>query len=156
MDWASIHSYRARLAANSVARALALSLAVHLVLFGMLEVSYFLHLPDWLRSVLDLSRRVAEEQRSPPPTDQEPPTLTFVEVDPSQATAEPPKDTKNYSAFNSIAANPEVALDSEKPKIEGKQEHVPKVMDTLRPAPPQPLTVIDSATRHTMANAATR
>ena len=140
MDWASIHSYRARLAANSVARALALSLAVHLVLFGMLEVSYFLHLPDWLRSVLDLSRRVAEEQRSPPPTDQEPPTLTFVEVDPSQATAEPPKDTKNYSAFNSIAANPEVALDSEKPKIEGKQEHVPKVMDTLRPAPPRPLT----------------
>ncbi len=66
--------------------------------------------------------------------------MTFVEVDPSQATAEPPKDTKNYSAFNSIAANPEVALDSGKPKIEGKQEHVPKVMDTLRPAPPQPLT----------------
>src|SRR2546430_814289 len=67
MDWASIHSYRARLAANSVARALALSLAVHLVLFGMLELSYFLHLhlPDWLRSVLDLSRRV--EPRRPPP-----------------------------------------------------------------------------------------
>ena len=119
MDWASIHGYRARLAANSVARALALSLAVHLVLFGMLELSYFLHLPDWLRSVLDLSRRV--EQRSPPRTDQEPPTLTFVEVDPSQATAEPPKDTKNYSAYNSIAANPEVALDSEKPKIEGNK-----------------------------------
>ena len=140
MDWASFHSYRARLAANSVARALALSLAVHLVLFGMLELSYYLHLhlPDWLRTVLDLSRRV--EQRNSPPTDQEAPTLTFVEVDPSQATAEPPKDTKYYSAFNSIAANPEVALDSKKPKIEGKQEHVPKVMDTLRPAPPQPLT----------------
>ncbi|PYJ86412.1 MAG: hypothetical protein DME22_05390 [Verrucomicrobia bacterium] len=140
MDWASFHSYRARLAANSVARALALSLAVHLVLFGMLELSYYLHLhlPDWLRTVLDLSRRV--EQRKSPPTDQEAPTLTFVEVDPSQATAEPPKDTKYYSAFNSIAANPEVALDSKKPKIEGKQEHVPKVMDTLRPAPPQPLT----------------
>jgi hypothetical protein len=91
--------------------------------------------------VLDLSRQVSVEKKTAP-ADQEPPTLTFVEVDPAQATPEPPKDSKNYSAFNSLAANPDVSIDSEKPKIDGTQDKVPKVEDALRPTPPQPLTAL--------------
>jgi len=140
MDVVAVHSHRLRLPANSVARALALSLAIHLALFGMLQLSFYLnlHLPDWLRNVLERSRPVAEEKKATARADQEAPTLTFVEVDPSQAAAEPPKETRNYSAFNSVAANPDVSIDTEKAKIDGQQDKVPKVVDTLRPAPLQP------------------
>ena len=141
MDQVAIHNHYPRLAAHPVAYALALSLAVHLFLFGGLELAERLHLhwPEWLRNVLDLSRQIAAK-RPPPPANQEPPTLTFVEVDPSQATPEPPKETKNYSALNSVAANPDVSLDSNLAKIEGKQDKVPKVVDTLRPTPAPPPT----------------
>src|SRR6266536_6507004 len=140
MELTALENDRLRFATHPVSRALALSLAFHLLLFGTLELSHYLklQLPEWLKSVLDLSREPQVEQKAA--ADQEPPTLTFVEVDPAQATPEPPKDTKNYSAFNSLAANPDVSIDSEKPKIDGTQDKVPKVEDALRPTPPQPLT----------------
>lgn len=127
---------------NYVGRALALSLAVHLALFGALELGRYLHLhlPQWLKSVLDLSKQSAVEKKPPSATDQQAPTLTFVEVDPSQATAEPPKETRNYSAFNSVAANPDVSMDTEKVKMDGKQDKIPKIVDTLHPSPVPPLT----------------
>jgi hypothetical protein len=139
MELTALEHDRLRFATHPVSRALALSLALHLLLFGTLELTRYLRLqlPEWLKSVLDLSRQASQEKK---PVDQEPPTLTFVEVDPAQATPDPPKDTKNYSAFNSLAANPEVSIDSEKPKIDGTQDKVPKVEDALRPTPPQPLT----------------
>jgi hypothetical protein len=123
---------------------LALSLALHFLIFGMVELGrYFnLHLPEWLRTVLDISRQLNTAQKVAA-ADREPPTLTFVEVDPSQATPEPPKDTKNYSAFNSVAANPDVSIDTGKPKLEGTQDKVPKIEDALRPTPPQPLTPLE-------------
>src|SRR6266481_756912 len=144
MELTALENDRLRFATHPVSRALALSLALHLLLFGTLELSRYLklHLPDWLKTVLDISRQVSMEKKTAP-ADQEPPTLTFVEVDPSQAMPEPPKDTKNYSAFNSLAANPDVSIDSEKPKIDGTQDKVPKVEDALRPTPPQPLTPLE-------------
>ena len=140
MELTALENDRLRFATHPVSRALALSLALHLLLFGTLELSRYLklQLPEWLKSVLDLSRQVNVEKKTVS-ADQEPPTLTFVEVNPSQAMPEPPKDTKNYSAFNSLAANPDVSIDSEKPKIDGTQDKVPKVEDALRPTPPQPL-----------------
>src|SRR2546425_1079282 len=141
MELTALENDRLRFATHSVSRALALSLALHLLLFGTLELSRYLklQLPEWLKSVLDLSRQVNVEKKAVS-ADQEQPTLTFVEVNPSQAMPEPPKETKNYSAFNSLAANPDVSIDSEKPKIDGTQDKVPKVEDALRPTPPQPLT----------------
>src|SRR6266498_3339612 len=144
MELTALENDRLRFATHPVSRALALSLALHLLLFGTLELSRYLklHLPEWLKTALDLSRQASVDKKSAP-ADQEPPTLTFVEVDPSQAMPEPPKDTKNYSAFNSRAANPDVSIDSEKPKIDGTQDKVPKVEDALRPTPPQPLTPLE-------------
>jgi len=140
MELTALENDRLRFATHPVSRALALSLALHLLLFGTLELTRYLRLqlPEWLKSVLDLSRQASQEKK--PAVDQEPPTLTFVEVDPTQATPEPPKDTKNYSAFNSLAANPDVSLEGDKPKLDGTQDKVPKVEDALRPTPPQPLT----------------
>ena len=144
MELTALENDRLRFATHPVSRALALSLAAHLLLFGTLELSRYLklQLPEWLKSVLDLSRPVSVEKKAAP-ADQEPPTLTFVEVTPAQATPEPPKDTKNYSKFNSLAANPDVSIDSEKPKIDGTQDKIPKVEDALRPTPPQPLTPLE-------------
>ena len=141
MELTALENDRLRFATHPVSRALALSLALHLLLFGMVELTRYLklELPEWLKTVLDLSRPVSAEKKAAP-ADREPPTLTFVEVDPAQAMPEPPKDTKNYSKFNSVAANPDVSIDSEKPKIDGTQDMVPKVEVALRPTPPQPLT----------------
>ena len=143
MDRAALHSYRLRPATYYVARALALSLAIHLVFFGALELGGYLrlHLPEWLKAVLPRVTARVEQRKNPPPANQEIP-LVFVEVDPSQAVAEPPKDTKNYSIANSLAANPDVSVDSNKSKIDGAQDKVPKIVDTLHPLPPQALTAL--------------
>ena len=142
MEPADFHGHRLRFAANPVARALACSLAFHVLVFGGLELAqrWHLHLPEWLKTVLDLSPRFTEQKEKAPAAEREAPTLTFVEVDPSQPASEPPKDTRNYSIVNSLAANPDVSIDANKPKLDGTQDKVPKVMDTLRPAPPQLLT----------------
>src|SRR5438034_4293508 len=141
MELTALENDRLGFATHPVSRALALSRALHLLVFGMVELSRHLKLewPEWLKSALNLARQVSAEKKAAP-ADREPPTLTFVEVDPAQAMPEPPKETKNYSAFNSQAANPDVSIDSEKPKIDGTQDKVPKVEDALRPTPPQPLT----------------
>ena len=141
MELTALENDRLGFATHPLSRALALSLALHLLMFGMVELSRYLKLewPEWLKTALDLSRQVSAEKKAAP-ADREPPTLTFVEVDPAQAMPEPPKETKNYSKFNSVAANPDVSIDSEKPKIDGTQDKVPKVEDALRPTPPQPLT----------------
>src|SRR5687768_4951155 len=60
--------------------------------------------------------------------------LVFVEVDPALAAAEPPKETKNYSTHNSIAAN-EQPKNAEVPKIEGSQTRVLRTIDTPKPQP---------------------
>jgi outer membrane biosynthesis protein TonB len=73
--------------------------------------------------------------------------LEFVEVDPSQAVKEAPKNTKYYSSRNAVAANPDPKQDTKTPKIEGKQTQVirtesvqkPKsfpLQPTPKPAPP--------------------
>lgn len=71
----------------------------------------------------------------PPPEDPPMPQLTFVDVDPALAT-EPPKDAKFYSAVNTRAANPDTKVESNVPKIDGKQEQMAKVRDVPKPLPP--------------------
>lgn len=80
-----------------------------------------------------LAQRRAEEREVP---------LLFVDVDPSQASAEVPPTTRYYSPFNSLAANPDTSKDLGVPQIDGTQDKVLKTKDTLRAAPaarqPQP------------------
>jgi hypothetical protein len=140
---AKAESFGRGLAANPVARALALSLMVHFVLISGVEVGrkagWWKHslLPQKGKSQLEIEVAKAEEllkqqiqQALQVPEAQ----LVFVEVDPTAAIPEPPKNTKFYSSQNSIASNPEPA-DKELPKIDGKQEKVVKSFDTLRPDP---------------------
>jgi outer membrane biosynthesis protein TonB len=87
-----------------------------------------------------ITKTVKKEEQ--PLSDREPP-LMFVDVNPQQATSEPPRNAAFYSDKNSQAANREADKDTGVPKITGTQTHVPKAEDVdrnkitkLQPAPP--------------------
>lgn len=133
---------------SRLAWAFAISLALHLLIFG----SYYagrkyhvwdnLHWPAWLQPIKMLADAFKKKVEPRPLPSQEVP-LMFVEVSPAAATAEPPKDAKFYSDKNSQAANPDTKRDSNIPNITGTQkeivrtEDVPKKVYTpLQPTPP--------------------
>jgi hypothetical protein len=61
--------------------------------------------------------------------------LTFVEVDPSVPPAEPPKDAKFYGTKATKAANPDETLNTEMPRIDGKQDKVMRTENVPKPKP---------------------
>jgi outer membrane biosynthesis protein TonB len=118
--------------------ALVLSLAVHLLVWGGYEFGKEINL--LLRLHQPKPTRLAEKKPAPPPVLNVDPNI-FLEVDPDQATPEPPKNAKYYSSKNSRAANPDADHDSNQPKLDGKQKDVPKTKDvspTQKPAPTPP------------------
>lgn len=131
------------------------SIIAHVVF--MLAWEFRAHLPqfaflDWLKTQsaklnpaallmrLDEAKPLPPELKQflatePPPEDPPMPQLTFVDVDPS-IIAEPPKDAKFYSVANTRAANPETKIESNVPKIDGKQDQFAKVTEVTKPLPP--------------------
>jgi hypothetical protein len=118
--------------------AFALSLALHLLLFGTYQAGkkynlwQNLHWPAWMQSLPVLKEVFKKKESQPPlPQSQDIP-LMFVNVSPAQATAEPPKTAKFYSDKNSRAANPTADKITETPKITGKQTEAVKTEDVPR------------------------
>lgn len=135
-----------RLDSTRLVRALALSVAVHLLCWGgytlgtKYEIWDKLTLPAWVTKLTPALFK--KPQPATPPQESEPP-LIFVNVNPDTATPEPPKNAIYYSSLNSKAANPEPERDTEKPKLTGQQEFVPETetvqrnnFDKLQPALP--------------------
>jgi hypothetical protein len=130
-----------------VALAFAISLALHVVLFGSLELNHRFQwwnkssLVRWLKETLLKPATISpsETQKKPPSPDRQLP-LQFVDVDPALATLEPPKEAQYYSALSSSAANPKPTVESNVPKIDGQQTKIAKTFDTLHipTTPPQP------------------
>ncbi len=122
---------------SRLAWAFALSLAFHLLVFGgyregkQLHLWDHLHWPAWLQPPRFITQLVKPKLTPPPPQPQEVP-LIFVNVNPAQATAEPPKNAKYYSDKNAKAANPEPDKITEIPKLTGKQKEVVKTEDVPR------------------------
>ncbi len=136
---------------RQIARAFGISVLLHLFLFGGIEVGSRLGWWEsgplaWLAGQLEANRKTrlealkrlrAERERQIP--------VLFVDVDPSQASPEPPKETPYYGAVSSRAANPD-PRDTATPEIKGAQTRVLKTADTVRasagaplqPSPPQP------------------
>ena len=137
----------ARLDLTSLGRALALSLALHLFFWGTYAIGHHFHWWDkvrWPAWVKKLSPPPLALQARQPPVTREPP-LMFVDVSSLQAVTEVPKETKFYSDKNSVAANPELNLDANAPKLDGSQTEVAKTEDAARkkfdqlmPDPPKP------------------
>ncbi len=147
MSWDKVQSYGRELVSDPLARALLLSVLLHFA--GIAGVELGRQLGWWNRSLFTLlanhdlvkevvktaEQRAAAErqmlQQRPPPEAE----LVFMDVDPSQAIAEAPKDAKYYSAHNTQAASRSKDEEKNIPKIDGKQEKVPKVTDVSRPDP---------------------
>jgi hypothetical protein len=136
--------------------AFVISLVLHLIFFGGYETGKKLnwwenlHWPAWLTPVKKLAEALKKKDTllaAQPLHPQEPPLL-FVDVNPANASPEPPKNATHYSSENSLAANPDVDKESNLPKITGEQKHeiktedVPRVQPVpLQPAPPVPQPV---------------
>jgi hypothetical protein len=134
---------------NRLARGFIISVALHLLLAGTYytgkRLNWWDHLssPEWLRRpkfLTELFKKTQPPQQ--PPVSPEIP-LVFVEVNPAQAVAEPPKETQFYSDKNSTAANPDAERETGLPKISGTQEQMIKTEDVprelfkpLQPSPP--------------------
>lgn len=142
MTSVALRDVRTLVVRHPLATAFAISLMLHLVFFGIYRVGkqlgWWQHqatwLLDWHKKKLAKPRRVLKfpdvaSARQPEVR------LTFVEVDPSAAVQEAPKDAKFYGVKNTKAANPEEALNAEVPKIDGKQDKVMKTEDVPRPKP---------------------
>ncbi len=122
---------------SRLAWAFAISLALHLAVYGSYQTGHKYHLwqnlhwPTWLQPPRFLSELI--KKKPVPPLPQRPDIpLMFVNVSPAQVTAEVPKDTPYYSDKNSLAANPNADKITEVPKIDGKQKEVVKTEDVPR------------------------
>jgi len=119
-----------------LALALALSLALHLLVWGAYETGKQFHV--WQRLP-----RLTWLQPAPkmlPPVQKPESPLEFVMVD--QPSTEAPQNAKFYSSQNSRAANPDANRDANVPKLNGTQTDVPKTetvpkpdFNKLQPAP---------------------
>lgn len=135
-----------------LAWAFVISILFHALCYGTYEVGkkfdlwQNLHLPAWLQKHKSAKEILAEEKQLAMRQEEIP--LVFVETSPSQAVTDEPKDAKYYSDKNTRAANRDADADSNTPKIEGSQTHVPKTENAPReifsplqpsaqPAPPE-------------------
>ena len=138
-----------RLEMSRLAWALALSVALHALLWGgyvggqKLGVWEKLRMPDWLKAVMPVAKKPKTEQLAPM-ANLEPPLL-FLEVSPDQAVTDAPDDARFYSDKSSKAANTESEKDSNVPRIDGTQEVMAKTAEVkredvnrLQPTPPTP------------------
>jgi outer membrane biosynthesis protein TonB len=147
VKWSEIWAF---LKSNSIARAFAISIAIHLLAFLVLELGNKTGL--WKASLI--AKRPAGQPILNQQKEQQI-VLQFIEVDPKQA--EEPKDAKYYSNANSQPANPDTTLDANTPKVDGTQDKVPQPRDVVNtPPPPREPEVMQPAVKPTkqVANAA--
>jgi hypothetical protein len=120
---------------------LAVALLISLVLHGLAYTGWLVA-PAAIKIVKSAVARVLPKTfsdlqprpKSPEPQAKREVSLVFVEVDPAMASPAPPKETKNYSTHDSIAAN-EQPKNAEVPKIDGTQTRVLRTTDNPKPQP---------------------
>ena len=123
-----------------IVTALLLSLVLHSTFYGFYKVGK--HLGWWEYQATWLVERakkkaaaLAQQALQNKPAEQREIPLEFVEVDPAQAVTEAPKDAKFYGAHSSRASNRDATIETAAPKIEGKQDKVPRTEDVPKPKP---------------------
>src|SRR5260221_8143520 len=145
MYWTESINWRKSLLRNSLVAAFVISLIIHLFFFGFWRIGKSLgwwdHQATWLLNITKKLHTTRVAARLAPPPPQQPQLreipLTFMEVDPTTALKEAPKDAKFYGAQNAAAANlkPEDKID---PKVDGKQKKIVRAEDVPKPFPLQP------------------
>ena len=142
MYWTEEINIRNLVARNPLAVAFAISLVLHAGLFGGWKLGKNLgwwdHQATWLLKITEKLKPKRMAQLQPPPQmEMREVPLMFMEVDPTVAVVEVPKDAKFYGAQNALAANPD-PLDKQTPKVDGKQTKITRTEDIPKPFPLQP------------------
>jgi len=120
-------------------RALALSLLIHLLFFGLWKLGQQRHWwqggrrPSWMQALAKKMTTPVKVKIPPRPPEPEPTPMLFVDTDPEHSVPEAPKNAKFYSANNTLAANPEIKKESDLPNITGSQDKVLKTTASGRP-----------------------
>lgn len=120
-----------------LALALALSLLVHTSCYGFYVLGkhygWWDYQATWLLQLTKkkAAARIAEAQRALEQQREVP--LEFVEVLPSMAVPEAPKDAKYYAAHNARATNPDATVESTDPKLDGQQKKMIRTEDVPKP-----------------------
>jgi hypothetical protein len=116
--------------------ALLISAAIHLVIWpipGLVSKGKLRWLteiiPAWLKPEKVLADNMKKQEKR---KREEQVPIVFVDVSPEQAVTEPPKKTIYYSDKSSRAANPDPTIDTETPRIDGKQTDIAKTEDVQR------------------------
>jgi hypothetical protein len=143
MTWIDLRDWRSLVVRRPLVTAFTLSLIIHVFLFGFWRVGkqlgWWQHQATWLLQIVKKKKpsamltRLSPPQQAPPRQREIP--LTFVEVDPAAAIKEAPKDAKYYAVQNTKAANPDVNIEREAPKIEGTQEKTVRLENVPKPLP---------------------
>jgi outer membrane biosynthesis protein TonB len=120
-----------------VFRALAWSLAIHLLCYGAWKWGqthgwWQSSTPRWMQALTKKLLTPVTVKIAPPPKKPLDVPLIFVDTDPALAMKEPPPNAKYYSANNTPAANTEIKHLSDIPNITGHQQHVPKPTDSSK------------------------
>lgn len=138
-NWTEPRNVRDWVARNPLVACFAISLVIHALLFSGWRMGKNLgwwdHQATWLLHLREKLRIHPKPRLAPKPEPQlrEIP-LSFMEVDPTLATPEPPKEAKFYGAQNSLSSNPEPEKKPD-PKVDGKQKNVVKAEDVPKPKP---------------------
>lgn len=153
----SLRQERAEL--SRLAWAFAISMILHLLIFGGYEAGKRMHWwenahwPAWLSPIKRLADALKKKEPAQPlqPLQPQQPPLLFVDVDPAQASQEAPKKATHYSSVNAIAANPDIDKESNLPKISGTQTHVQKTESVAKnkPVPLQPTPPVATPAKET-------
>lgn len=114
-----------RVEGDRVMIALAISMLVHVLIFGGYELRNDIYLPHWLRHLTapKLQPQLVLVQKEEEP-------LEFVTV-PNPST-EAPQTAKYFSNHNSVAADASQDRDLENPQLNGKQNDIPQTQDLMR------------------------
>ena len=123
-----------RLEKERLLLALAFSLLAHLGVWGGYEIE---KKTGWLKKLFPPAQHKLV-MLQPKPFVQNVDPAIFLDV--SEASADAPKQAKYYSDKNSRAANPDAKVDSNQPKLNGKQKFMPKTEDAPRPTKTKPVT----------------
>jgi outer membrane biosynthesis protein TonB len=132
MSVAGSENLAPRPSAKPLLWALLISLAVHLVALVLIPLVYVALVALAIIAKPPNPAQLQHAQQKQNPVVEELP-LEFVEVDPTQATKEAPKDAKYYSSRNAKAANPDAKVETKVPKIDGTQTHVPRTETVEKP-----------------------
>ena len=122
---------------NSVQRSMFLSVTIHLLIVLGILLGAFTPaekmMARMMPELIDMEALKKQEKKRR--------SVIFIEVPPDMATEEAPEDANHYSNNNSQAADKQDENDTNKPKIEGTQSEIKRIIDNAplpKPKPPEP------------------